>query len=474
MKTLLQKNIESLAFLLFFVGKLSSQNVTLYSSTENDSWVEQKVKVIKTNSNYDLEIKKSAIKQKIIGIGGCFNELGWDALNSLNTSKKTEVLEEIFGIEGTNFNYCRMPIGANDFSLSFYSYNEVAEDFENINFNIDRDRYILIPYIQAAKKINPELKIWASPWCPPSWMKINNHYASKHCNSSNNDLNGLSYKKTISERRTGFKMQEVYLKCYADYFVRFIKAYEKEGIKISAICPQNEPLANQIFPSCTWSCSDLAFFVGKYLGPAFEQNNIDTDIYWGTINSGDPDYVRTAMRDIETSKYIKGIGFQWSGKKAIGVIHEEYPNLFLMQTETECGNGKNTWKYAEYTWNLMFHYFHNGINSYHYWNMVLPSENVSRWGWKQNSMVIIDKNTGTVSYTPEYYVMKHLSHFLKSGAYRIETPKEYLSFINPDGSIIVLMSNNTENDKDYVIRYNEKNIKATLLPHSFATLYIKN
>jgi glucosylceramidase len=267
-------------------------------------------------------------------------------------------------------------------------------------------------------------------------------------------------------------MEEGYLKTYADYFARFIKAYEAEGLPLECIHVQNEPCSNQVFPSCKWRTEDLTFFLGHYLGPTFERENIKTDIYFGTINTSNPDYVRTALRDEQAAKYIKGVGFQWDGKKAIPTIHREYPNLNLMQTETECGNGANSWDYAEYTWNLMKHYFSNGINSYHYWNMILPTPGISPWGWNQNSMVSIDKKQQTVKYNPEFYLMKHLGHFVQTGAYRLETPsdKNMLAFVNPDGTITAIVANVTDNEETMCVKVREQRVTLTLPPHSFHTV----
>lgn len=115
--------------------------------------------------------------QRIDGFGGCFNEMGWDVLMTLPASQRDGILDELFSPAQSNFTYCRLPIGANDYSLNYYSLNDVADDYGMVNFNINRDRYILIPYIKEALRRNPHIKLFASPWCPPAWMKTNNHYA---------------------------------------------------------------------------------------------------------------------------------------------------------------------------------------------------------------------------------------------------------------------------------------------------------
>ncbi|WP_294605353.1 glycoside hydrolase family 30 protein [uncultured Bacteroides sp.] len=462
----------SLILLFLLSGTVSAQKVEWYTTTQTSPWVKQKVKPERATTGAEIVLDPTQRLQLITGIGGCFNEMGWDALNALSAEDREAVLQAIFGKDGACFDYCRLPMGANDFAMSFYSSADVAGDFNLVNFNIDRDRYILIPYIKAARQINPDLRVWASPWCPPAWMKTNNHYASAVRPSGEKDVNGLLPREAIAEFSTGFRMEEGYLKTYADYFARFIKAYEAEGLPLECIHVQNEPCSNQVFPSCKWRTEDLTFFLGHYLGPTFERENIKTDIYFGTINTSNPDYVRTALRDEQAAKYIKGVGFQWDGKKAIPTIHREYPDLNLMQTETECGNGANSWDYAEYTWNLMKHYFSNGINSYHYWNMILPTPGISPWGWNQNSMVSIDKKQQTVKYNPEFYLMKHLGHLVQTGAYRLETPsdKNMLAFVNPDGTVSVIVANVTDTEEMMSIEIGGQKITLTLPPHSFHTV----
>ena len=229
----------SLILLFLLSGTVSAQKVEWYTTTQTSPWVKQKVKPERTTTGAEIVLDPAQRLQLITGIGGCFNEMGWDALNALSAEDREAVLQAIFGKDGAYFDYCRLPMGANDFAMSFYSSADVAGDFNLVNFNIDRDRYILIPYIKAARQINPDLRIWASPWCPPPWMKTNNHYASAVRPSGEKDVNGLLPREAIAEFSTGFRMEEGYLKTYADYFARFIKAYEAEGLPLECIHVQN-------------------------------------------------------------------------------------------------------------------------------------------------------------------------------------------------------------------------------------------
>ena len=202
----------SLILLFLLSGTVSAQKVEWYTTTQTSPWVKQKVKPERTTTGAEIVLDPAQRLQLITGIGGCFNEMGWDALNALSAEDREAVLQAIFGKDGACFDYCRLPMGANDFAMSFYSSADVAGDFNLVNFNIDRDRYILIPYIKAARQINPDLRIWASPWCPPAWMKTNNHYASAVRPSGEKDVNGLLPREAIAEFSTGFRMEEGYLK----------------------------------------------------------------------------------------------------------------------------------------------------------------------------------------------------------------------------------------------------------------------
>src|SRR4030042_108058 len=225
----------------------------------------------------------------------------------------------------------------NDFSLDWYSYNEIECDFEMKNFTIANDIKTLVPFINEAQQDAPNLKIWASPWSPPSWMKWNKHYA---CAFPREGLD-KKYQNNLPAN--------------------------KQGIQISMIMPQNEFNSCQIFPSCTWTASGLATFIGKYLGPEMEKQKVE--IMFGTMERPSEALVDTILNDTFAAKFIKGIGFQWAGKDAIRGLHKRYPDLKLYQTEQECGDGKNDWKYCRYAWTLMKHYISNGASAYMYWNI---------------------------------------------------------------------------------------------------------
>lgn len=458
------------AFILFLFSCSGDHGPIMITSVEGSLWQEGTVGSASAAENKHLNtyVVTDEYEQVIDGFGAVFNELGWDALQMVTPGERERILTEFFSEEGFNFSICRMPIGANDYARDWYSLNDTPGDLAMEHFSIGRDREILIPYIQSALAIRPDLKIWGSPWCPPAWMKVNNHYACRPA-----PVNDLPEDGAGRENVTQFIMEDDYLDAYARYFVRYIEAYREEGIDIYAVHVQNEPNSCQNFPSCIWTAHDLNIFIGQHLGPAFDQAVPGTEIWYGTIERPAVEKVDTVLQDPLSSKYIDGVGFQWAGKQCIPLVNGKYPGMKLMQTESECGDGSNDWQAAEYTWGLIRHYLENGANAYMYWNTILDETGKSMWGWKQNSLISVESGTGKVTRNPEFYLFRHLTHFVQPGAIKRKTPEGFNSgmfFENPDGSVVGLLVNETDSVRQFVIECDGKAWPFTLDPHSFNTV----
>ena len=317
-------------------------------------------------------------------------------------------------------------------------------------------------------KYQDAFTLFASPWSPPTWMKT---------------------KKAYNYGR--IKMNVEVLKAYARYFVKFVKAYEEQGIDISQVHVQNEPMADQKFPSCLWSGENMRDFIKYYLGPEFEKSGLSTEIWLGTINGPFVDFMmaqaapfeefydqfaNTILSDYEARKFITGVGLQWGGKHVMQQITESFPELRYMQTESECGDGHNTWEHMEYIFNLMWFYFRNGAERYTYWNMALQDGGISTWGWEQNSLCTVNKETGELVRQPEFYLMKHLSHFVKKGAKVLTTKGHWTSntiaFENEDGSIVLIVGSNMNNERTFEFAHNGESFTAVIPPHSIHTFYL--
>ena len=445
----------------------------LIVSTEGHLWQEANAprwREVAGPNSVRLEVDPARTAQVVDGFGGCFNEKGWESLQLLTPESRAKVLAELFDPEGgCRFNLGRMPMGANDYSLAWYSFDETPDDFGLRDFSIARDREHLIPYLKAALHHNPNLRVWASPWCPPSWMKRNGHYACQPA-----PVNDLRPEQAGQEMHTMFRMEPRVLEAYAGYFGKFLDAYRAEGVEVYAVHVQNEPNSAQNFPSCVWTPCDLGTFIAEYLGPLFKREGRATEIWLGTIERPQIERVACVLDRADARPFVKGVGFQWAGRGAIPEIHRRYPDLALMQTETECGDGSNDWAAAEHTWGLMKHYFENGAGAYMYWNLVLDETGNSRWGWRQNAMITIDTRTHEVRYNPEHALMKHFSHFVRSGAHKLTLggpgAAQALGFVNPDGTVALVAANLSPQACALDVTAGGRSLPVELPPKSFATL----
>ena len=456
--------------------QLQDSRITFVTTTETNAW--QSGVLYKPTFRWDMlnlnvDPAESRTAQTMEGFGGCFNELGWTSLKQLSEQDRESVLHELFDpVAGARFTYCRMPIGANDFATEAYSYDETDGDFDLKHFSIEHDRQTLIPFIHAAQRYQPKLRLWASPWTPPSWMKRNHFYAEAKAYPGMKD-NGIRADQIGHEGEDMFIQEPRYFDAYARYFGRFIDAYQAEGIRVGMVMPQNEFNSAQNFPSCTWTPKGLARFLHS-LGPEMQKRNVD--VFFGTLERGNPKLVEIVMADKEAARFIKGVGVQWAGKNALPAIPREFPSLMIYQSEQECGDGKNEWSYTGYCWQLMKHYFRSGARAYMYWNISTEQGGLSTWGWAQNSLVSVNRAEKSFHYNHDYYLLKHLTHFVDVGAKCVEatgTCDDALAFQNPDGTIVLLMRNELSHAQMVQVQVRDRAVAVELPPDSVGTLAMK-
>lgn len=473
-------------------------------STRDNYFKSAEIEVLK-ESNPEAKtiiIDTNQTAQALKGFGTCFNELSWVSLKGLSQEEQQEIFSELFEPgKGANLNRGRLSMGANDFATDWYSPDETEGDFELKDFSIEKDRENIIPMFKMALQYQPDLYCFVSPWCPPRWMKKTKHYAERAVTpemveaqtkkSMVSMTEGLYEQGPLTfrfvprandavpgeegkEGVTAFIMESQYLDAYARLFGKFVEAYREEGIDIKMVMPQNEMNSDQNFPSCCWTSADLNTFIGKYLGPEMEKHNVD--VYFGTEERPNPLLVDTLLQDPESSKYIKGVAFQWAGKDALPVISKNYPELDYVMSEQECGNGLNNWEGAMHSWDLQRHYLSNGVAQYYYWNTSLFENKPSRWGWYQNSLITVNEEDKTWTYTPEYYELKHLSHYCLPGAKRLllsgSTYEDMLGFVNENGTIVLILANQTEEPKEICIRQGEKSLSISINANSLNTIVL--
>lgn len=398
------------------------------TSAANDYWNTTGQVTELTTGTATLVVDQNTKYQQFTGFGGCFNEMGWDALSVLSADEVTKAMKLLFDAnDGANFAYGRLPMGASDYSMSWYTLDDTAGDYTMDHFSIDRDKQKLIPYIKAALQIRPDIKLWASPWVVPSWM----------------------------ESGSNMKNDAQTLGAHALYMSRFVEEYAKEGLKIVAIHPQNEPGYARVH----WTQAQLIDFMKTYLGPTFAERNITAEVWCGTM-SKDPDdtnIAKAVAMDADAMKVVKGFGVQWNLQAAVAGLAQKAP---VWQTEHKCGNynfstpywdqsrydankPQNDHLYGEESWQLIRDWIVAGVNAYSAWNMVLDTVGKSLDNWPQNALLTVDRSAKKLNITPAYYAFRHFSQYIQPNATRVALTgsTDALAFLNPDGSVVTEVYN---------------------------------
>jgi glucosylceramidase len=242
----------------------------------------------------------------------------------------------------------------------------------------------------------------------------------------------------------------------AQYLVDFVQAYAQQGITIETISAQNEPNYSGTYPTCGWSPATYTTFIGQYLGPTVASAGLTTKIMLGTFNGGGTDttIVSSVMGDAAARGYIKVLGYQWGMQG--NVAGAKSYSLPVWQTEHQCGNypwatpfngnvAPNDQAYAVESWGLIRNWIKAGVTAYSAWNMVLDTAGVgidSTRIWPQNALLTVDTSARTLQITPTYYVFRHFSQFVASGAkVAATTGGDAVAFKNPDGSVVAVMYN---------------------------------
>jgi len=433
--------------------------------------------------------------------GTCFNELDLDALLLLADDAQQEVVQRVFAPDGDlHFTRGRLTMNANDYSRSWYSCDTVSGDFALKYFNIEHDKQNVIRLIKMAQQWQPAMTFWVSPWSPPAWMKINQDYpvVSSQWNTMPKEKDYLLFDdggtpdpnemQFLVENRGKFPSKLAsqnymiqdprYLQAYANMFCKFIDLYKEEGIPIDMVMYQNEAYSYTPYPGCAWTADGTIKFNKDYLAPTLRKLHPEVSLYIGTFNTNRTDYVEKIMDGVKDD--VKGAGFQWEGRENLDAVRQRYPDLHLISSESECGNGSMDWSAGEHTFHLLCDYIGRGCDEYFIWNFILCDNGQSPWGWKQNALIQVDSKTHTHRYTAEYYAVKHFAHFVTPGSRMVgyqpwtkETGTQAIVFHRPDGKRIVIIGNTNDKTKTVSVKLGRKYLTATLYAHSFNTFVEK-
>ena len=480
-----------------------AQSFTHYVTTDAKPW--QKAKQVSLSNKTVAEPVLTIIGQEqghtFKAWGTCFNELDLDALELLTPDEQEEVMHRLFAPDGDlRFTRGRLTMNANDYSRAWYSCDTVNGDFGLKYFNIEHDKRNVIRLIRKAQKFQPQMTFWVSPWSPPAWMKINNEYcvAGSQWNTQAREKDYLLFDdggqpdpnemQFLGETRGKFPRKLAsqnymiqdprYLQAYANMFCRFIDLYAAEGIPIDMVMYQNEAYSYTPYPGCPWTAEGTIKFNKEYLAPTLRKLHPEVALYLGTFNTNRQDYVNRIVDGLKDD--VLGLGFQWEGRENLDVMRQRYPALHLISSESECGNGQMDWRAGEHTFHLLCDYIGRGCDEYYIWNFILCDQGRSPWGWKQNALIQVKSVNRSHRYTPEFYAVKHFSHFVEPGSQMLAyasredtkgTP--IIVFRRPDQRRVVVMANLTDEVRTVNVRLGKKYLTPILPPHSFHTFLEK-
>ena len=506
--------MKRLLFTLLCAGMLSTLNSQLstvaaqtfdhYLTTEQRPWQTGKRVLLSGRSSTAPVLTLTGQEQGHVfrAWGTCFNELDLDALELLKPEEQEEVMRRLFAADGDlKFTRGRLSMNANDYSRAWYSCDTVAGDFQLKYFNIEHDKQNVIRLIKKAQKYQPALTFWVSPWSPPAWMKINQDYpvCSSEWNTQPKEKDYLLFddggvpdpnEMQFSDGQRGrlfprklasqnyFIQDPRYLQAYANMFCRFIDLYAEEQIPIDMVMYQNEAYSYTPYPGCAWTSEGTLRFNRDYLIPILRQKHPEVEVNIGTLNTNRLDYVSQFIDGLKND--VKAIGLQWEGREIIDSLRHRYPDLRFISSESECGNGQLNWRAGEHTFYLLSDYIGRGCDEYYIWNFILCDQGRSPWGWKQNALIQVKSANLSHRYTPEFFAVKHFSHFVEPGS-RMQgyVPREQtdgvpvIVFRRPDQRYVVIAGNQTDEQRTVSIRICKKHLNMTLIPHSFHTFVEK-
>ena len=378
-------------------------------------------------SGESINLSPSKKFQQILGFGAALTDSSCYMFNQLAPAAREQLFHELFHPSEMGFNVCRTCVGSSDYATKAYSYDEGEPDPELTRFSIDYDREYILPMLRVARKVNPDLFLFSSPWSPPGWMKPN-------------------------RSMLGGSMQRKYMPSYANYFLKFLQAYEVEGVPIQAITIQNEVDTEQDsrMPACTWPQEYEADFVRHNLGPLFEQRGVKTKIW---IIDHNYNLWGRALGELETDdvrKYTNAIA--WHGyvgqPEWMNRVRDKYPDIEMYWTE-----GGPDYKAPDYAtdwsnWSITFTgILRNWCRSITAWNFALDQQGRPNIGpFSCGGLVTIHAESKEITRSGQYWAFAHYCRVVRRGARRFETVSEtqgvhHVGFENVDGERVLVVTN---------------------------------
>ncbi len=417
---------------------------------------------------FTIRIDPAKTYQTMDGFGAAMTGSSAHLINQLRQEQREQLLKELFTAEGLNMDMLRHTIGASDYSVdelgepSSYTYDDMESrtDYDMEHFSIEKDQEV-VGLLEHVVGLKPDLKVMGTPWTAPAWMK----YGEKTTNGWYLDYND----------------PQVY-EAYAQYFVKYIQAYQAEGIPVYGMTLQNEPeFTSPDYPSMSMGAEEQAMFIRDYLGPAMKDAGLDTRIIAYDHNwDQSVEYTDNVLGDEQAAAYIDGSAFHcYAGDpSAMSEVHDRFPDKHIYFTECSGGEwspdfGNNlSWQMS----NLIVGGPRNWARNVLFWNIALdPSGGPTNGGCENcRGVVTIDPKSGDITRNVEYYALGHISRYVRPGAVRVESNQEKgkienVAFRNPDGTMVLVAANTGEGEVAFDVVMEGKAFRYTLPPQSAAT-----
>lgn len=413
---------------------------------------------VTTNSYPTITVDESQKFQTIDGFGYTLTGGSAMLMQRMDAAARSKLIQELFG-NGENdirVNYIRLSIGASDLNETVFTYNDMPEgqtDEALTNFSLGSDLNTVVPVMKEILKLNPGIKIQATPWSAPAWMKDNG-------------------------KLIGGSLLPKYQQVYANYFVKYIQTMKEHGITIDAVTPQNEPLHPGNNPSLYMTWQQQADFIKNNLGPAFEKAGIKTKIVVYDHNLDHPEYATNILADPQANKYINGSAFHlYAGE--IGTmtsVHNAYPDKALYFTE------QYTSSTGEFGGDFMWHMKNVTIGAIRNWSRVALQWNLANdpeyKPFTPNGGCSVCRGAITIngnSYTKNspFYVVGQASKFVPDGSVRITSNEtsglSTAAFLTPENKKVLIVLNEGNNTIQFNIKNNNQMLATSITAQTAAT-----
>jgi len=408
-----------------------------------------------------LTVDEAQQFQEIVGFGGAFTESAAWVLARLSRTRRTQALRAYFDPDaGLRYSLCRTHINSCDFSLAHYSFDDTPGDTDLRDFSIAHDRQWLLPLIHDARAISGgRFRLLASPWSPPAWMK------------------------TTGQRNHGGALKPEYYPVWARFIAKYIQAYEAEGIPLWGITVQNEPVGRHRWDSCEWTADAERDFVRDFLGPQLERDGLAHIRIFAVDHNKDIIVARAApfAGDAAARRRVAGIGVHWYAGDhfdQLDRVHALLPDKLLLATEACCEGGVklNQWDRGERYAHDIIGDLNHWVSGWLDWNIALDTTGGPNHANNFcDAPIIADPANDALHYQSSFHYLGHFSRFIEPGAIRIgiqtSDPRlEATAVRNPDGAIVVVALNRTEDSLPFRLILDGSTADTTLPPHAIMTL----